>query len=61
MPIYLFEPYQKTGFLVLCKRIASSVMVGFLNKIILLLSHRMNIAQEQMVVAYGEPSILKML
>ena len=42
---YLSNPYQKTGFVVLCRRIALSVMAGFLNKFILLLPQRRNIAQ----------------
>ena len=36
-------------------------MVGFLNKVVLLLPQRTNIAQEQMVVACGEALILKCL
>ena len=59
-PINLFEPFQKIGFVVLYKRITLSVMVGFLNKVILVLPQRTNIAWEQKVVAYGEPPILKM-
>ena len=53
MPVYLSEPYQKTGFIILCRRITSSVMAGFLNKIVLLLSQCTNIAREQIVVACG--------
>ena len=60
MPVYLSEPYQKTGFVVLYRRIATSVMAGFLNKVILLLPQCMNIAQEQTVVPCREPSVLKM-
>ena len=30
--VYLSEPYQKTGFVILCRRITSSVMADFLNK-----------------------------
>ena len=37
MPVYLSEPYQKTSFVVFCRRITSSAMVGFLNKVVLLL------------------------
>ena len=44
IPIYLYEPYQKIGFVVLCKRIASSVMACFLNIVVLLLPQCMNIA-----------------
>ena len=35
-------------------------MAGFLNNVILLLPQRMNIAREQMVMAYAEPLVLKM-
>ena len=60
VPVYLSEPYQKIGFVVLYKRIASSVMAGFLSKVILLLPQRTNIEREQMVMACGEPPVLKM-
>ena len=60
MLVHLFEPYQKTSFIILCKRIASSVMGGFLNKVILLLPQRTNIARGQMVMVWGEPLVLKM-
>ena len=60
MPVYLFEPYQKIGFVVLCRIIALSVMAGFSNKVVFLLSQRTNIACEQIVVACGEPPVLKM-
>ena len=60
MLVYLSEPYEKIGFVVLYRRIATSVMADFLNKVILLLPQCMNIAWEQMVVECGEPSILKM-
>ena len=60
VPVYLSEPYQNIGFVVLYKRIASSVMAGFLNKVILLLPQCTNIAREQMVMTYREPSVFKM-
>ena len=56
----LVEPYPKIGSVVLCGRITSSVIVDFLNKVILLLPQHMNIAQGQMVVACREPLVLKM-
>ena len=59
VPVYLSEPYQKIGFIVLCKRIASSVMATFSNKVILLLPQCTNTTQEQIVVACREPLILK--
>ena len=60
VPIYFYEPYQNTGFIVLCRRIASSVMACFLSKVVLLLPQRTNIAREQMVMACGKPLVLKM-
>ena len=60
VPIYLSEPYPKAGFVVLCRRIALSVMADFLNKVVLLLSQRTNIAREQMVMVCREPLVLKM-
>ena len=59
VPVYLSKPYQKTGFAILCKRITLRVMAGFLNKVVLLLPQHTNIAREQMVMAYGEPVVLK--
>ena len=59
MPVYLYEPYQKASLVVLRRRITSSIMAGFLNKVILLLPWHMNIAWEQMVVECREPPILK--
>ena len=44
------ERYLKIDFVILCKRITSSVVAGFLNKVILLLPQCTNIVQEQMVV-----------
>ena len=35
-------------------------MAGFLNKVILLLPQRTNIARGQMVMVWGEPLVLKM-
>ena len=35
-------------------------MAGFLNKVVMLLPQCTNIAQKQMVVKCGEPSVLKM-
>ena len=58
--IFLSELYQKTGFIVLCRRITLSVMDGLLNKVVLLLTQCTNIAREQIVVAWGEPPVLKM-
>ena len=60
MSVYFYESYQETGFVVLYKRIASSVMAGFLSKVVLLLPQRTNIAREQMVMVCGEPLVLKM-
>ena len=56
--VYLSEPYQNIGIVVLCWRIALSVMAGFLNKVIFLLPQRTNIAREQMLMAYAEPPVL---
>ena len=61
VPFYLFEPYQKIGFIVSCWRITSSVMASFSNKVVVLLLQRINIAREQMVVVCREPLVLKML
>ena len=58
--VFLSELYQKTGFIVLCRRITLSVMDGLLNKVVLLLTQCTNIAREQIVVACGEPPVLKM-
>ena len=41
-------------------RIASIVMAGFLNKVILLLPQHTTIAREQMLMACVEPLVLKM-
>ena len=60
VPVYLSNPYQKTGFVVLCKRITSTLLAGYLNKVVLLLPQCTNIAWEQMVVEHGEPPVLKM-
>ena len=60
MHVYFFKPYIKIGFVVLYRGITSRVIASFFNKVILLLSHHMNIAREQMVVAFGEPLVLKM-
>ena len=60
VPVYFYKPYQKIGFVVLCKRIASSVMAAFLSKVVLLLRQRTNIAWEQMVMACREPLVFKM-
>ena len=59
MPVYLSEPYEKAGFVMFYRRITSSVLDGFLNKVLLLLPQSTNIAREQVIVACGEPLVLK--